>query len=144
MFLCKQKEEHMKGKTFAGQLKASEAAEAIQDVIDEVPAPSSMGATVNFFQRVFPGQFKNVKILASPTCSRTAASSSRKARSTKRRSTSFASALINAPNDPIGKPMLATWKLKGFEKVPDDYDLQLKKVLKTYPSLPAIRAAADK
>ena len=40
--------------------------------------------------------------------------------------------------------MLATWKLKGFEKVPDDYDLQLKKVLKTYPSLPIARVSSSK
>ncbi len=145
MFLAKQKEDHMKGKTFAGQLTASEAAEAIQDVIDEKCGCTIVDcATINFFQRVYPGQFKNVKILCQSDPLPNGCIVVKKDALNGQMIAKIRQALMNAPNDPIGKPMLATWKLKGFEKVPDDYDLQLKKVLKTYPALPTIRAAVDK
>ena len=40
--------------------------------------------------------------------------------------------------------MLVTWKLKGFARVPDNYDVQIKNVGKLYPMPAAMRAAVDK
>lgn len=145
MFLAKQKADHMKGGNFSGTLKAATAADAIQDVIDEKAALTVVdAATVHFFQQVFPGQFKNVKILCQSDPFPSGCVVVKKDELDPKTIEKFRKALFNAPTDPVGKPMLATWKLNGFQIVPDDYELQLKKVLKTYPGLPAIRAAIDK
>jgi ABC-type phosphate/phosphonate transport system substrate-binding protein len=41
--------------------------------------------------------------------------------------------LTEAHTTAAGKPLMMLWNLKGFEDVPGDYDVQLKKIFKAYP-----------
>ena len=64
LFLAKMKNEHMKGANFAGQLNAGTASEAIEQVIDGKSECTVVDcATIKFYEAVYPGQFKNVKVL---------------------------------------------------------------------------------
>lgn len=42
-------------------------------------------------------------------------------------------ALLNAHQNPEGRQLLTMWKLTGFEPVPEDYEKQLKSIVKVYP-----------
>lgn len=145
LFLASQKEEHMKGATFAGQLKAGQAVEAIDDVIAGKACCAVVDcATLKFFENVFPGQFQNIKVLCKSEVFPNACIAVRKGQIDDKTIASFKKALTNAPNDPTGRFLLTNWKLKGFNNVPDDYDLQLKKFLKAYPTPPTLRVSVDR
>jgi ABC-type phosphate/phosphonate transport system substrate-binding protein len=145
LFLSKQKEQHMGGKAFAGQLTCAQAADAIQDVIDGKGALTVVDApTLSFFRKIYPGQYQNLKVLSQSDAFPNACIAVKKDELPEATVAKFRRALLNAPNLPGGGPMLTTWKLKGFVRVPDDYDAQLKSVEKNYPTPPAVRAAIDK
>jgi hypothetical protein len=42
--------------------------------------------------------------------------------------------LLEAHSTAAGKPLMMLWNLKGFERVPADYDAQLDKITKSYPA----------
>jgi ABC-type phosphate/phosphonate transport system substrate-binding protein len=135
MYLARLKADHMKGKTFKGQLKATHAVEAIDDVINGKAACAIVdGTTLKFYENLYPGQFKNTRILCQSETFPNACVAVKKGQLNNATIDSFKKALTNAPNDPTGRFLLTNWKLKGFTKVPDDYDLQLKTFLKSYPT----------
>lgn len=134
-FLAKQKEAHMKGASFAGQLSSASSSDSIKDVIEDRAGVAIVdAATINWFQAVEPGQFKNVKILEQSEVFPSTCIVVKKDQLTPKTIASFSKALINAPNDPTGKHMLVTWKLKGFISVPDEYPAQVKAIMEKYPS----------
>lgn len=135
MYLAKLKQDHMKGKAFKGQLKAAQAVDAIDDVINGKAVCAIVdGTTLKFYKDLYPGQFKNTRILCESDKFPNACIAVKKGRLDEKTIESFKKALTNAPNDPTGRFLLTNWKLKGFTKVPDDYDLQLKTFLKSYPT----------
>ena len=145
LFLARQKDLHMKGAKFAGQIDADVATNAIQDVIDDKAGCTIVdGATWHFFQKVFPGAAENLKVLCESEVFPNACIAIQKSELDDKTIEKFRKAMLNAQNDTIGRPMLTTWKLTGFAKVPDNYEQQIKTIGKTYPVPPALRVAVDK
>ncbi|MCE9532228.1 MAG: phosphate/phosphite/phosphonate ABC transporter substrate-binding protein, partial [Planctomycetes bacterium] len=145
LFLAKQKGLHMNGGTFSGQISAALATEAIQNVIDDKVACTVVdSATFHFFESVYPGQFQNLKILCQSEVFPNACIAIKKGELDEKTIEKFRKALLNAGSDPTGRPMLVTWKLKGFGEVPSDYEAQLKVIEKAYPKPPALRTSVDK
>jgi ABC-type phosphate/phosphonate transport system substrate-binding protein len=145
MYLANLKQEHMKGRTFKGQLKAAHAVDAIDDVINAKAKCAIVdGTTLKFYENLYPGQFKNIKILCQSDFFPNACIAVKKGHLNNNTIASFKKALTNAPNDPTGRYLLTNWKLKGFDDVPADYHLQLQKFLKSYPAPPALRVSVDR
>ncbi len=145
LFLMKEKQKHMQGKAFNAQITAKNSADAIFDVIDEKADCTIVDtASLHFFKTVHPGAFGNVKILCQSEIFPNACIAVKKDDLAPQVLEKFQSALLRAQDLPGGMPMLATWKLDGFVRVPDDYENQLKNVLKLYPAPPVARAAVDK
>jgi ABC-type phosphate/phosphonate transport system substrate-binding protein len=145
MFLAKLKSECMNGANFAGQLNAADATEAIENVIDDKSQCTVVDApTLNFFEKVYPGRFTCVKILCKSEVFPNACIVVKKGELDDKTIEKFTKALIDAKDDPVGKPMLSTWKLKSFTAVPAEYDAQLKAIEKAYPLPPTLRTAVDK
>jgi ABC-type phosphate/phosphonate transport system substrate-binding protein len=135
LHLAKMMQEHMKGKAFKGQLKAAQSVDAIDDVINGKALCAIVDATtLKFYENLYPGQFRNTKILCQSEVFPNACIAVKKGQLDDKTIANFKKALFNAPNDPTGNYLLSNWKLKGFTKVPDDYDLQLKSFLKNYAS----------
>lgn len=145
MFLAKQKHEYMKGETFSGHLTTGQATDAIQDVIDGKSGCAIVDApTMKFFERVFPGQFRNIKILCQSEVFPNACIAVKKGELDEASIAKFRQALMNAPKQSVGQTMLTTWKLKGFSSVPDSYEAQLQVIRVAYPLPSTLRAAVDK
>jgi ABC-type phosphate/phosphonate transport system substrate-binding protein len=145
LFLAKQKDLHMKGKTFAGELNRGSGEDAIFDVIEGRAGCTVVDyPTLHFFRTAHPGQFTNLKILCQSDVFPNASIVVKKGDIDETTSAKFRKALLNADTDPIGKHMLVMWKLKGFISVPADYELQLKAVEKAYPITAAMKAELNK
>ncbi len=134
MFLNKQKKEFMKDGSFKLQTKAATAENAISEVIDgDCDCTVVDFIALNYYKNMYPGQFKNLKILSQSEVLPNACIVIKKAGGVDETTANrFCSALIKATDNPMGRGMLTTWKLKGFEKVPPIYHAQLKKVRDTY------------
>jgi ABC-type phosphate/phosphonate transport system substrate-binding protein len=144
MFLTRQKESHMKGVSFAGELKSATAEDAIYDVIEGKCGLTIIDATaLNGFRNLHPGPFKNLKVLCQSEPFPNACIAINKDQLDQKTVDKFRKALLEAPNLPGGRPMLATWKLNGFVKVPADYEKQLEACEKAYPLPLALRASRD-
>jgi ABC-type phosphate/phosphonate transport system substrate-binding protein len=144
MYLASLKAEHMNGASFKGQLKAVQAVDAIDDVINAKANCAIVdGTTLTFYEKLYPGQFQNIRILCQSDFFPNACVAVKKGQLDDKTIASFKKALTNAPNDPTGRYLLSNWKLKGFEEVPADYSLQLKKFLKNYPTPFGLRASAN-
>jgi len=142
MFLEKQKTQHKT--VFEGQLNRPFADDAIFDVIEGRAGCTIIDcSTFMYFQRVNPGQFQNLKVLTQSEVFPNACIVAKKGGLDAKTIEKFKTALFKAQNDPIGKPMLTTWKLKGFAPVPEDYPAQLKAIEKAYP-VPASWNSAEK
>lgn len=145
LYLAKQKEAHMKGESFAAQLKGATAEDTIFDVIEGKCALAVVdAASLKAFQRLHPGQFKNLKVLCQSEAFPCACIAVKKGEMDDKTVEKFRKALLKSPELPGGRPMLATWKLNGFKPVPADYAKQLEDSAKKYPLPPALRAAVDK
>ena len=145
LYFAKIKDEHMKGAQFAGQLKASSGTDAIEQVIDGKSECTIVDSiTLNWYQKIYPGPYKNLKILCQSKPFPNACIVVKKGQLSDDTIQRFAKALMDAKNDPVGKPMLDNWKLLGFSRVPADYDAKLKAIEEAYPLPPALRAATDK
>jgi ABC-type phosphate/phosphonate transport system substrate-binding protein len=145
MFLAKMKAECMNGANFAGQLSANDATEAIEHVIDDKSECTVVeAASLKFFETVYPGRYQNVKILCKSEVFPNACILVKKGELDDKTIQKFTKALIDAKDDPVGKPMLSTWKVKSFITVPAEYDAQLKAIEKACPLPPTLRTAVDK
>jgi len=145
LYLAKQKELHMKGATFTETIKAITDDDAVQDVIDGKSACTVMdGLKLKIYENIYPGKFKNLKILCQSEVIPNTCIAIKKGELDPRTIEKFQRALINASTDAIGKPMLSTWRLKGFTAVPVDYDEQIKVISKIYPTPPTRPASVEK
>jgi ABC-type phosphate/phosphonate transport system substrate-binding protein len=145
LYLSKIKDEHMKGANFAGQLTGASATDTISQVINSASECAIVDcATYEFFKVAYPGQFKCIKVLCQSEVFPNACIVVNKGDLNPKTIDKFTKALLKAENDPVGKPMLGTWKLNGFAKVPDDYEQQIKNIQKAYPMPPTLKASIDK
>jgi len=145
LFLDKQKNEHMKGATFAGRIDRPYADDAIYDVIEDRAGCTVVDCSaLKYFQTVNPGQFQNLKILSQSEVFPNACIVVKKGELKPQTIEKFRNALLGAQDNPIGKPMLTTWKLKSFAVVPDDYARQLKLFETAYPTPAAWNASIEK
>jgi ABC-type phosphate/phosphonate transport system substrate-binding protein len=145
MFLAKQKEAHLKGVSFAAELKAATAEDAIFDVIDGKCGLTVVDATaLNGFRKIHPGPSECLKVLCQSDPFPNACIAVKKDEMNPKTVEKFREALLKATELPGGRPMLATWKLKGFIKVPDNYEALLKACEKAYPLPPELRVSLDK
>jgi ABC-type phosphate/phosphonate transport system substrate-binding protein len=144
LFLAKQKLEHMKGQKFSGQLDAAQATDAIFDVIEKKAGCTVVDCmTLNFFKSVYPGQYQNLKVLCQSEVFPNACICFKEGDLNPQTVGKFRDALLKAAELPGGRNLLLSWKLKGFVKVPDDYDALLKKVQKGY-EMPPVAVTIDK
>jgi ABC-type phosphate/phosphonate transport system substrate-binding protein len=145
MYLAKQKDEHMKGKDFAGVIKAATATEAIFNVIQKECGCAVIDcSTYEFFKSVYPGQFKNLKVLCHSEVFPNACVAVKKGVLEEKTIEKFRHALLHARELPGGEAMLLNFKLNGFVKVPDDYEKLLKDLQKGYPAPAALRPTLQK
>jgi ABC-type phosphate/phosphonate transport system substrate-binding protein len=145
MFLAKQKDLHMKGAAFAGQIVSASGLDALHDVIAEKAGCTIVDATtLKHFEDLYPGQFKNLKVLCQSEVFPNACIAVKKDELNAKTIEKFRKALMTAQDKRDGRYLLESWKLKGFSKVPDDYELQLKAVKKAYFPPADIRAAVNK
>lgn len=145
LFLAKQKKTHLKGASFAAELKSPTAEDAIYDVIDGKCGLAVLDATaLNGFRKLHPGPFENLKVLCQSDPFPNACIAVKKDEINPKTVEKFRQALLNAPNLPGGRPLLSTWKINGFVKVPDTYGKQLETCRTAYPMPPTPRAPVDK
>lgn len=144
MYLAKELDKNLK-EGFATKITPGLATDALQDVIDGRAAVTVVNsATLKFFESVYPGQYKNLKILCQSEVFPNACVAVKKNTLHPKTVAKFTKALLDAQTDAIGRPMLTTWKLKGFATVPADYDFQIAEIEKIYPAPGATKVAVDK
>jgi len=145
IFLSREREQHMKGKAFSSHLSRPLTEDAVYDVIEGRAECTVIDcAALKFFERVNPGQFTNLKVLCKSEPFPNACIVVKKGKLANQDAEKFVKALLNAPNDKVGGPMLTAWKLKGFTRVPADYTQQLQAFEKAYPAPAMWKATEEK
>lgn len=135
LFLDKEKEEHLKGSDFAGRIEAKTATDAIFDVIEGKAGCTIVdNSTLKFFQKVYPGPAQSVRVLGQSPAFPNACVAVKKNGLDETTVNKFRDTLLKAHSLQGTEPLLTSWKLKNFAKVPDDYDQALSAVLKQFPT----------
>ncbi|MCE9531216.1 MAG: phosphate/phosphite/phosphonate ABC transporter substrate-binding protein [Planctomycetes bacterium] len=136
LVLAKEQALQMKDLPLAQQIVSNSGFEAILEVIDGHSGCAFVDRNVlKSFEAIHPGKIKNLKIIFESTAfpDSCVAMSSKKIDAqtiAKLRQT-----LLSVETLPGGKALLALWKLKGFTKIPADYDKSLEMVQKEFPML---------
>ncbi|OWK41936.1 hypothetical protein FRUB_04014 [Fimbriiglobus ruber] len=111
---------------------AEEALDAV--VAGDAPAAVVDAAALAGYQSLQPGAFKQLRVLSKSESFPPTVVAYKKGAVDDETVEKVRQLLTTAHQTPTGKPLMMLWNLKGFEDVPADYDVQLEKIGKAYPS----------
>ncbi len=103
-------------------------------VLGEVAAALVDASTLDGYQTLQPGAFKQLKILAKSEVFPSAVVAYRKGSISEDDAAKLRKGLATANQNPSGKLLMTLWNLKGLEEPPADYQQKLDAILKAYPA----------
>lgn len=108
--------------------------DALDDVVDDVAQAAVVdGVALDCFKRRKPGRYDRLKTLKLSEVFPAGVIAFRPGGLDEDTLQRFRVGMISANQNPLGKQMLAMWKLTAFEPVPDDYEATLDNIVRTYP-----------
>jgi ABC-type phosphate/phosphonate transport system substrate-binding protein len=129
---------HQEGQTrqgfFSKVTTPANTEDALDDVVDrEVKAALVDGVGLERYKARKPGRAAALKVLVKSEAFPAPVVAYRDGALDKASRQAFLNALLRAPDTADGRQVLTLWKLTGFERVPRDYDEELKDIVKAYP-----------
>lgn len=120
-----------------------------EEVLDAVSQAHLASAVVdvsslNAYQINKPGAFRELRVLCDSEQFPAAVIAYRKGSLEPATVDRIRAGLLKAHETSQGKGFLMLWKLKGFEAVPADFDVQLRRIAKAYPAPVPGKSMADK
>lgn len=108
--------------------------EALDAVIDgEAEAAAINGSAAKIYQEQRPGRYKRLKVVAESVDFPPPVVVYQTKGANEDKIKRFSDGMLTANQNTEGQQTLTLWRLKGFEKLPADYDQQLEAILKKYP-----------
>ena len=101
-------------------------------------------ASWNYFLKLYPGPAQNLKILAKSEVFPASVVVHKKGAISEEMVKKFRDGMMTAHQNPRGQKLMGTIKLDRFDNLPENYDQQLKDILKAYPAPIQERAMVEK
>ena len=109
--------------------------EAIEAVIDGKAAATAVSASaMDVFKERKPGRFNRLKVLMESDAFPAPVVVYQAKNTNEKQIEKFAEALLRADDSTEGKQMLTLWRLRGFVKLPADFETHVDRIVKKYPS----------
>ena len=108
--------------------------EALEDVIEGKADFACVGqGQAKVFQDQKPGRYNRLKVVAESADFPPPVVAYQSKGADPLKISRFADAMLRANQTTEGKQTLTLWRLKGFERLPKDYDAMLDAIVKKYP-----------
>ena len=145
LFFEKRKTDELGSETLCSTSKAGSVHDALHKVIDgDGDVTVCDLASWNYFLKLYPGPAQNLKILAKSEVFPASVVVHKKGAISEEMVKKFRDGMMTAHQNPRGQKLMGTIKLDRFDNLPENYDQQLKDILKAYPAPIQERAMVEK